>query len=105
MRPAHPRMAKTEPLPQSPSMSYSTLIETLDLPDLAQTDPHDDDTDIDYYSELDSEYYLTAQEQWEESIKQVEALVHFVLIPLVGKLLGRRTAHILWRRFANWYFP
>lgn len=105
LSPAPSSVVKTQPLPQQPPMSYPTLIDTLDLADLAQTEPRDDDTDIDYYSELDSEYYLTAQEQWEESIKQIEGLVNFVIVPLVGKLLGRRTAHVLWRRFANWYFP
>ncbi|KAF3985990.1 hypothetical protein FT663_05068 [Candidozyma haemuli var. vulneris] len=90
-------------------MSYPSLIENSDLADLSAfaqgSEPHDDDTDIDYYSESDSEYYLSAQEQWEESLKQIEGLVNFVLVPLIGKLLGRRTAHVLWRRFADWYFP
>lgn len=90
-------------------MSYPTLIPSGELEQLApfvqNPESHDDDTDIDYYSELDSEYYLTAQEQWEESLKQIEGLVNFVLVPLIGRLLGRRTAHAVWRRFANWYFP
>lgn len=88
-------------------MSYPGLINTevtAAIP-LDDTDTENDDTDIDYYSELDSEYNLLAQEQWEESLKQIEGLVNFVLMPLIGRLLGRRTAHIVWRHFANWYFP
>lgn len=63
----------------------------------------DMDSDSDYYS--DSEYGLSAQQHWEESVKQIRSLVNLVLFPLVGKVLGRRTAHVVWRHFANWYFP
>lgn len=62
----------------------------------------DDEYEFDDYSE--SEYGVSAQEQWEESIKQITGLVNYVLFPVVGKLLGRRTAHFLWLRFANWLF-
>lgn len=92
---------------------YCTLLTTL-LMSYAELIPNDiyvaaaeaesDDTDIDYYSETDSEYELSAQEHWEESIKQVTGLVHYVMFPLLGKFLGRRTAHVVWRRFAEWWF-
>ena len=60
--------------------------------------------DSGYYSETESEYDVSAQEQWDESIKQITGLVNFVIFPLLGKLLGRRTAHIIWRKVANWWF-
>ncbi|GEQ66735.1 hypothetical protein JCM33374_g398 [Metschnikowia sp. JCM 33374] len=60
--------------------------------------------DSDYYSETESEYDLTAQEHWEESINQLTGLVHFVIFPLLGKFLGRKSAHIIWRKIANWWF-
>lgn len=60
--------------------------------------------DSDYYSETDSEYDLTAQEHWDESVKQITALVSFVIFPLLGKFLGRKSAHIIWRKVANWWF-
>lgn len=63
----------------------------------------DSESDSGYYS--DSEYGLTAQQQWEESIEQIRGLVNLVLFPLLGKVLGRRTAHIIWHRFADWWFP
>lgn len=52
-----------------------------------------------------SEYSLTAQEHWEESMKQIQALVSFVIFPLLGKLLGRRFSKIVWRKVANWWWP
>lgn len=74
----------------------------------------DDENDLEsthsYYSSTasvssSSEYSLTAQEQWDESMKQIQALVSFVIFPLIGKLLGRRFSKIVWRRFANWWWP
>ncbi|ODV78200.1 uncharacterized protein CANTADRAFT_299083 [Suhomyces tanzawaensis NRRL Y-17324] len=67
-------------------------------------DYDDDDYDDDYESDSDDSFHLTAQEQWEESMKQIEGLISFVIFPLVGKVLGRRTSHIIWRRIANWWF-
>ena len=46
-------------------------------------------SDISDYSD---DGYSDAQEQWEESLRQLEQLVSFVLIPLIGKFFGRRTA-------------
>ncbi|KAM9904390.1 hypothetical protein OXX69_007579 [Metschnikowia pulcherrima] len=67
-------------------------------------DDYSGEEDSGYYSETESEYGLSAQEQWDESIKQITGLVNFVIFPLLGKLLGRRTAHIIWRKVANWWF-
>lgn len=80
-------------------MSYPSLI----VDEIYELD-NNDDTDLDYYSDSESEYELSAQKQWEESIKQINGLVNLVFFPLVGKLLGRRTAHFVWRRFAEWWF-
>lgn len=46
-------------------------------------------SDISDYSD---DGYSDAQEQWEESLRQLEQLVGFVLIPLIGKFFGRRAA-------------
>lgn len=87
-------------------MSLDTLIQLQDLYQLEDViDINDNDTEVDYYSDdSSSDFDLSAQEQWEESIKQITGLVNFVLFPIIGKLLGRRTAHILWLRFADWWF-
>ncbi|SGZ46802.1 CIC11C00000000167 [Sungouiella intermedia] len=85
-------------------MSLENLIQPQDLYELDVGEINDNDTEFDYYSDSGSEFELSAQEQWEESIKQVTGLVNFVLFPMIGKLLGRRTAHIVWRHFAEWWF-
>lgn len=52
-------------------------------------DDEDDDTS-DYYGE----YQMSdAQAQWEESLRQIEQLLTFILIPVVGKFFGRRFAY------------
>ncbi|CAK9436394.1 uncharacterized protein LODBEIA_P09520 [Lodderomyces beijingensis] len=71
----------------------------------------DSDSDVSYSesyasSSYDSlQYQVSAQEQWEESVKQIQSLLNFVLFPLLGKLLGRRFSKFVWRRFADWFFP
>lgn len=40
-----------------------------------------------------------AQRQWEESLQQLNKLLNWVLLPLLGKYIGRRMAKTLWSRF------
>lgn len=64
------------------------------------------DTDTSMDSITDSEYSqdLTAQEHWEESMKQIQGLINFLILPLIGKVLGRRASKIIWSKIAGWYF-
>ncbi|EHN01266.1 YLR099W-A-like protein [Saccharomyces cerevisiae x Saccharomyces kudriavzevii VIN7] len=52
----------------------------------------DEDTSLSY--EL-----ADAQRQWEESLLQLSKLLNWVLLPLLGKYMGRRMAKTLWSRF------
>lgn len=50
--------------------------------------------DISSTSSYDSdEEYRLAQEEWEESLQQLKQLVSVVLLPFVGKWMGRRWSH------------
>ncbi|CUM63603.1 uncharacterized protein PRCAT00001184001 [Priceomyces carsonii] len=62
------------------------------------------DSDEDYESDYDSAYFMTAQEQWDTSMREITGLINMILFPLIGKLLGRRFSHIVWRKFANWWY-
>lgn len=64
------------------------------------------DTDLEYESDTESEneYSLSAQQQWEESIRVITELINHMLFPLLGKLVGRRVAHSVWRRVAEYLF-
>lgn len=44
----------------------------------------------------DEEYRL-AQQEWEESLQQLQQLVSVVVLPMFGKLLGRQWSY--WREF------
>lgn len=79
-----------QPLPDCPqnnvNMSQEQWLQTM-----AQQEPEDFDfSDDDSYS---SDGYDDAQEQWEESMRQLRALVSLVIVPLAGKFLGRRFAY------------
>lgn len=70
-----------------------------DLPPELQDDYEDyedgdeDDSDYDSDDSLDDELKLiNAQLQWEESLEQLKTLVGIVILPLIGKMLGRRFA-------------
>ena len=79
-------------------------------------------------SDLDalSDDYSDAEEEWRESIEQLELLLSMVLVPFVGKYLGRKCAYwsmssvscghhnrkgtnrLLaagWTRFMQWKYP
>jgi hypothetical protein len=40
-----------------------------------------------------SEYSSDAEAEWQESIEQLELLLTMVLVPFIGKYLGRRCAY------------
>ncbi|SCV00210.1 LAME_0G08262g1_1 [Lachancea meyersii CBS 8951] len=62
-------------------------------------DGYDDDDDLESLSSLDyHENLLSAQQQWQESLEQLSQVFNWVLLPLVGKYLGRRTALAAWKR-------
>ncbi|KAE8322256.1 hypothetical protein BDV39DRAFT_209923 [Aspergillus sergii] len=58
-------------------------------------------------SDLDtfSDDYSDAEEEWRESIEQLELLLTMVVVPFVGKYLGRKTAYWSWTRFMEWKYP
>lgn len=68
------------------------------------------DEDVDTGEEGDSEYgtdeiddilqsqLLEAQQHWEESLEQLNKVLNWVLLPLVGKFIGRRMAKVIWKQ-------
>lgn len=63
---------------------------------------YDDDYDTEYSSdEIDDIYesqLLDAQQQWDESIQQLNKVLNWVLLPIIGKFMGRRVAKTIWQR-------
>lgn len=54
------------------------------------------DTSVDTASSDDDEYRL-AQKEWQESVEELQQLALVLLLPWLGKFLGRKTSH--WRAF------
>lgn len=64
-----------------------------EMPDYSDYEDEDDESDYDSDDSLDDELKLiNAQLQWEESLEQLKTLVGIVILPLIGKMLGRRFA-------------
>ncbi|CAI5755717.1 unnamed protein product [Candida verbasci] len=75
--------------------------EVTEIDEIELLDSDEDYTSDDYDDDYDQQL-LSAQQQWDESMKQIQSLLSFVVFPLIGKLLGRRFSKIIWRRVANW---
>lgn len=81
----------------APDQEYSTGSdeEIASLPSESASESDLDTLSEDYgYSESD------AEEEWRESMEQLELLLTMVLVPFVGKYLGRKCAY--WSEFASW---
>lgn len=69
---------------------------------LSEMSPPTEDDDVDSLpsessgvisSDTDSEYESDAQKEWERSLDQLQLLLTMVLVPFVGKYLGRKFAY------------
>ncbi|KAA8909202.1 hypothetical protein FN846DRAFT_630181 [Sphaerosporella brunnea] len=52
-----------------------------------------------------SSYDDDAEQEWQESLQQLELLVSLVIIPFFGKWVGRRCAYWAWAKFMMWKYP
>ncbi|KAK2776006.1 hypothetical protein FQN52_003849 [Onygenales sp. PD_12] len=46
-----------------------------------------------------------AEREWNESLQQLELLLSMVIIPFVGKFLGRKCAYWGWAKVMEWKYP
>ncbi|PUU75270.1 hypothetical protein B9Z19DRAFT_1090729 [Tuber borchii] len=46
-----------------------------------------------------------AEAEWQESLQQLELLLSIVLVPFVGKWVGRKCAYFAWSKFMDWKYP
>ncbi|KAG0640636.1 hypothetical protein HOY80DRAFT_792667 [Tuber brumale] len=46
-----------------------------------------------------------AEAEWQESLQQLELLLSMVLVPFIGKWVGRKCAYIAWSKFMTWKYP
>lgn len=105
-------MAYQSPSASNPSLTTSAYM----VPDPSTTDNNAAySSDEDEIASLPSESttsselgtlsddYSDAEEEWRESIEQLELLLSMVIVPFVGKFLGRKCAY--WGMFSNLSSP
>ncbi|PGG96123.1 hypothetical protein AJ79_09720 [Helicocarpus griseus UAMH5409] len=98
----------SSPPSQSPSASYmlasrlnsySDEDEVASLPSVSASDSSLEGDFSDGDDESD------AEREWRESIQQLELLLTMVIIPFVGKFLGRKSAYWGWGKMMEWKYP
>lgn len=74
-----------------------------------EEDIEEDDSEYSEYAydEIDDVFesqLLDAQQQWEESLQQLNKVLNWVLLPLVGKFMGRRVAKVIWQHAMEYFW-
>lgn len=49
--------------------------------------------------------YSDAEREWEASLQQLEMLLTMMIVPFIGKYLGRKMAYWGWGRYMEWMYP
>lgn len=100
-------MSFASPAGSNPSFSMSSYMvpsardsSNSEIDDEIASLPSESTTDSDL--ETLSDDYSDAEAEWRESIEQLELLLTMVLVPFVGKYLGRRCAY--WGMLSTWRF-
>lgn len=67
-----------------------------------ETDDDSDDSVYTYSTDLSRSQKI--DEEWDNVLSQLDLIVAIVLIPLLGKFLGRKFAHKIWGVCASWLY-
>ncbi|BCS22316.1 uncharacterized protein APUU_30541A [Aspergillus puulaauensis] len=94
-----PTPTSSTPSPRSRSLSYTSVDS---LGDEIASLPSETTSASDLETLSD---YSDAEAEWQESIEQLELLLTMVIVPFVGKFLGRKCAYWSWTRFMEWKYP
>lgn len=62
-----------------------------------ETDEYTDDDNDDAVMVEEND----SQQQWDESMEQLNKVCIFVIFPLLGKFVGKKVANIIWKRIAS----
>lgn len=74
---------------------------TADIDDEAEIDDLTDSSSIITDTEAENEALKEARRQWEESLVQLNQVINWVILPLLGKFLGRKVARWTWKWVAG----
>ncbi len=85
----------------SESQGHAKEDEEISESEEEEEEDDDDDSSYTYESEI-VDYNL--DKEWQDIVTQCNSLVFLVLIPVVGRMIGRRFAHYIWHRVADRIF-
>lgn len=88
------------PYPKPTGAGQTAEASSSRLPDYPPSEASSDNT----LSSLDSdeeEQAAMIQEEWEESLRQLEVVLSIILLPTVGKWYGRRAAYWMYARYLD----
>ncbi|EIW71200.1 hypothetical protein M231_06419 [Tremella mesenterica] len=77
----------TSSLPDYPPSSSSSSSDSIDTDDTNDTEDYE------------AEQAALIQEEWEESLRQLEVVLSIIIMPYLGKWYGRRFAYWLYGRY------
>jgi len=96
-RHSDPKPHITSEYPVTPSLLTTSSVLHAEMPSsIASLD-----TDASDHSYDSDEDYRLAQQEWEESLEQLNQIVTVVLLPFFGKFLGRRWSHWIFARYVR----
>lgn len=89
------------PLAMTLPLSEDNLRRLNNAPESEQMTENEDETSTQYTYSTDV-FRKTTQEEWEENLIQIKTLLNFVILPVLGKVLGRKFSLLVWKKFAEW---
>ena len=69
----------------------------MDVEDVESSEEGSSEYGSDELDDILRSQLLDAQQQWEESLEQLSKVLNWVVLPLIGKFMGRRTAKVIWQ--------
>ncbi|KAN0100526.1 hypothetical protein V8E55_000510 [Tylopilus felleus] len=66
---------------------------------MPRSDPSIDTASYDGSDDDDDDDYRLAQKEWQESMEELQQLALVLVLPWLGKFLGRKTSHWLYARY------
>ncbi|KAI0206797.1 hypothetical protein F4808DRAFT_454715 [Astrocystis sublimbata] len=81
-----------------------SLSDSFAIPDAAASDSDEiyslPSTTTESFDSDEEDY--DAQKEWEQSLEQLQLLLTMIIVPFVGKYLGRKFAYWSWARYMEW---
>ncbi|WVQ69364.1 uncharacterized protein L199_007581 [Kwoniella botswanensis] len=79
--------------------THSPASSSSSLPSYPSSLESDSDSDASSQADTEAELEAMIQEEWEESLRQLEVVLSIVVMPTIGKWFGRMWSYWAWARY------